>query len=281
MSGDPLRLGQVLLNLAGNAVKFTDHGEVAASVRLVDADAEQVRLSFAVSDTGIGIATELQSHVFNAFEQADNSMSRRYGGTGLGLAISKRLVKLMGEIGCESQPGRGSRFWFVVPLRQSRRRSCRRPPRRRAMPPWRECGAAMPAPACCWPRTSRSAARSPSASWKISGAAVDVAEDGAQAIALADCNDYDLILMDIQMPRGERHRSGAGHPRRLPQPRHPIPAMTANAFDEDRRACLAAGMNDHLGKPVDPDLLYQTRCAGSTGPIPGSRRRFCRSGDRL
>ena len=269
LSGDPLRLGQVLLNLAGNAVKFTDHGEVAASVRLVDADAEQVRLSFAVSDTGIGIATELQSHVFNAFEQADNSMSRRYGGTGLGLAISKRLVKLMGgEIGCESQPGRGSRFWFVVPLRKA------------AVDPVAALPAAGDAALARMRRGYAGArlllAEDEPINREVSlslledfGAAVDVAEDGAQAIALADCNDYDLILMDIQMPRVNGIEAARAIRAASRNRDTPILAMTANAFDEDRRACLAAGMNDHLGKPVDPDLLYQTLLRWLDRPDPG------------
>jgi signal transduction histidine kinase len=117
--GDPLRLGQILRNLVGNAIKFTDHGEVVLRARLVGETADTLQVRFEVSDTGVGIDAEAQTRLFRLFEQADNSMTRRFGGAGLGLVICKHLVQHMGgDMGVESTPGQGSTFWFVVPLKQ-------------------------------------------------------------------------------------------------------------------------------------------------------------------
>jgi PAS domain S-box-containing protein len=259
--GDPLRLGQILLNLAGNALKFTDHGSITVRARRLDDSPEGVLLRIEVTDTGIGIAPEGQARLFTAFEQADGSMTRKYGGTGLGLAISKRLVQLMGGgIGVESTPGAGSTFWFTVRLGKS-------------------TAAVLPAPTF----TGKSAderlldeyagtrillTEDEPINQEVSrglledaGLVVDLAEDGLQALALAKQNTYALILMDMQMP----HLNGVEATiaiRAIPAyAQTPILAMTANAFDEDRQVCLDAGMNDHIGKPVDPDRLYETLLA--------------------
>ena len=259
--GDPLRLGQILLNLAGNALKFTDHGSITVRARRLDDSPEGVLLRIEVTDTGIGIAPEDQERLFTAFEQADGSMTRKYGGTGLGLVISKRLVHLMGgEIGVTSTPGQGSTFWFTVRLGKS-------------------TDAVLPAPTF----TGKSAderlldeyagtrillAEDEPINQEVSrglledaGLIVDLAEDGLQALELAKQNTYALILMDMQMP----HLNGIEATmaiRALPAyAQTPILAMTANAFDEDRQVCLDAGMNDHITKPVDPDKLYETLLA--------------------
>jgi hypothetical protein len=256
LRGDPLRLGQVLLNLAGNALKFTDSGTIAVRVELAaDNDADAL-LRFTVQDTGIGIAPADLERLFTAFEQADGSMTRKYGGTGLGLAISKRLVQLMGgEIGVSSQPGQGSSFWFTARFAKL---------------------AGHIAPAAEQDihaaeerlRTHHAGARILLAedepiNQEVScgllediGFAVDLAADGAVAVALARERRYDLILMDMQMP----NLNGVDAARTIRAlPDHaatPILALTANAFDEDRQVCLAAGMNDHIAKPVDPAALY-------------------------
>jgi signal transduction histidine kinase/ActR/RegA family two-component response regulator len=257
LKGDPLRLGQILVNLVGNAIKFTQQGEVVLRIGSLGETTEAAQIRFEVSDTGIGIETEAQSRLFQSFEQADNSMTRRYGGTGLGLAICKRLVQLMdGEIGVESKPGRGSTFWFVVPLKK------------------RDPGVTMPALTSS-PKTAEGRlqteyqgtcillAEDEPITQEVSrclledaGLRVDVAEDGEQALTLARQNTYALILMDMQMPRMNGLEAAQAIRAGSLNTTTPILAMTANAFDEDKDACLAAGMNEHISKPVDPEKLY-------------------------
>ncbi len=256
--GDPLRLGQVLLNLTGNALKFTEQGSITVRIRIIEDHPDDVLVRCEVADTGIGITAEDQKRLFTAFEQADGSMTRKYGGTGLGLAISKRLAELMGgEIGVESAVGQGSTFWFTVRLGKS--------------------ADAVPSAPTFLQDTAEAQLKSQFADTRILlaedepinqevsrglledvGFAVDLAEDGAQAVELAKCTRYALILMDMQMP----NLNGVDATkviRALPGYAHtPILAMTANAFDEDRQVCIEAGMNDHIGKPVDPDRLFET-----------------------
>jgi len=256
--GDPLRLGQVLLNLAGNAIKFTAQGSVTVSVRRDPAVADAALLRFEVIDTGIGIPEEAQARLFHAFEQADNSTTRSYGGTGLGLAISKRLAGLMGgEIGVFSAADRGSSFWFTVRL----------PLGSGAVPPAPTFGTAEV--------EDRIRTRFPGARILLAedepinrevalclldavGLQVDIALDGRQALDLARQHRYALILMDMQMP----NLNGIDATREIRTDSlnraTPVLAMTANAFEEDRQACLAAGMSDHLPKPIDPAVLFET-----------------------
>ena len=267
LRGDPLRLGQILLNLVGNAVKFTQHGEVMLRIRQIGESNDAIQLRFEITDTGIGIDPAAQTRLFQSFEQADNSMTRKYGGTGLGLAICKRLVQLMrGEIGVLSSPGAGSTFWFTVMLKK------------------RE-GDADNQQACPILRSAEEHLQMDFAGTRILLAedepitqeisrclleevelVVDVAENGQQALVLARQHRYALILMDMQMPllngleatkaiRADSLNQGT-----------PILAMTANAFDEDRAACFAAGMNEHISKPVDPDKLYETLLTWLSNP---------------
>lgn len=255
--GDPLRLGQVLLNLTGNALKFTHRGEVSVLVREMLSDEKIIRLAFTVADTGIGIAKEAQGRLFTAFEQADNSMTRKYGGTGLGLAISKRLVNLMGgEISVSSTPGVGSAFYFTVCFERGVA----------ALP--EEEGQNMTEAEQCLMRDYGGArvllAEDEPVNQEITvcllndvGLVVDLAEDGCQALLLAQENRYDLILMDMQMPNMNGIDATLAIRADSLNRDTPIVAMTANAFDGDRKRCFEAGMNDYLSKPVSPDLLFE------------------------
>ncbi len=259
LKGDPLRLVQVLINLVGNAIVFTQQGSVTLRARSIDDAPETVQVRFEVHDTGIGIEPEAQARLFQSFEQADNSMTRKYGGTGLGLAICKRLVQLMdGTIGVESTPGQGSTFWFVVALKR------------------RQPDAAPPAPALPVAPTAAQRIRSAHAGKRVLlaedepitqevsrglledvGLAVDVAEDGRQAVALARSQRYALILMDMQMPVINGVDATQAIRADSLNRATPVLAMTSNAYDEDRDTCLTAGMNEHIAKPVEPQALYE------------------------
>jgi PAS domain S-box-containing protein len=257
--GDPLRLGQILMNLVGNAIIFTDQGAVTLRARQIGETPEAVQVRFEVVDTGIGIAQEAQTRLFQSFEQADNSMTRKYGGTGLGLAICKRLVQLMGgEIGVESTLGSGSTFWFVVPFRK------------------REQGTGAQAPTVT-SLTAEQRLQADHAGARVLiaedepvnreialglledvGLSVDLAADGQKALALACQNRYALILMDMQMPVMNGVEATQAIRADSLNKTTPILAMTANASNTDRVICLAAGMNEHIAKPVDPQELYET-----------------------
>jgi len=256
LQGDALRLRQILLNLASNSVKFTEQGGVTLRVLALAQSDRDATLRFEVADSGIGIGVDDQARLFSAFEQADNSMTRKYGGTGLGLAISKRLVALMGgRIGVDSSPGRGSLFWFEITLPLS------------SEPAPTEEGS--DADALAELILSRHAgkrvlvAEDEPINQEVArvmledvGLQVDIADDGEQAVRLAAANDYALILMDMQMPvmNGLEATQAICAGDRNPQT--PILAMTANAFVEDRERCLAAGMRAHIAKPVIPENLY-------------------------
>ncbi|MBL8452629.1 MAG: response regulator [Zoogloea sp.] len=258
LNGDPVRLGQILLNLVSNAVKFTHRGGVTVRVLTPEGEGGSPLVRFEVRDTGIGIPAEDQKRLFLAFEQSDNSTTRKYGGTGLGLTISKRLTQLMGgSIGVDSVPGAGSVFWFAVPLAAADPE----PVRNAAEAPdaaeshlRQTCGGARVLLVEDEP-INRELSRE---LLKVAGLNVDLAEDGARAVELARLTDYDLILMDLQMPKLNGFEAARAI-RALPgRTRTPIVALTANAFEQDRRACIEAGMDDHIGKPVGAEPFYAT-----------------------
>lgn len=256
-SGDPLRLQQIFLNLLTNAIKFTAEGAIEVRGQTLCEKDDGIWLRFEVADTGMGIDETVQKRLFLAFEQADNSMTRKYGGTGLGLAISKRLVNMMGgEIGVESSPGQGCVFWFTVQLGKAK--------------------ADEKIPLHFEPANAESTLRTRFAGRRILVVEdepinvevmfslldevkmiVDVARDGVEAVQMAREQVYALILMDVQMP----NLNGLDATRVIRQDSlnggTPILALTANAFEEDRQACLNAGMNDHVGKPVEPQHLFE------------------------
>ena len=263
--GDPTRIRQVLVNLIGNALKFTDKGRVAVSARYVANPDGTPGVRVEVKDTGIGISDDAQKSLFQTFTQADGTITRRFGGTGLGLAISKQLVELMGgKIGVESRPGEGSTFWFTLP------------PRRTALAA-EDAGAATPSGtdvSGCRVlvvedvEINRLIARE---SLRRLGCHVEIAEDGARAVEMALAGDYDLILMDIQMPRMDgveatrRIRSSQG-----PRARVPIIAVTAHAMATEREAYLTAGLDDYLSKPFKPAALREivARWTGESREAP-------------
>ncbi|NML26285.1 hybrid sensor histidine kinase/response regulator [Zoogloea dura] len=256
--GDSLRLGQILLNFVSNAIKFTPRGTITVRARLVEDSTAGVLLRFEVQDTGIGISDTDQRRLFTPFEQADSSMTRAYGGTGLGLAISKRLAQLMGgAVGLESVLGEGSTFWCTVRLERNPDGA----PRLQASGQGASAGVLQ----ARHPGARILLAEDEPINQEVSrdmlegaGLVVDLAEDGLAAVELARMNRYALILMDMQMPnmngvdatRAIRALDGYADT--------PILAMTANAFNEDRQVCIEAGMNDHIGKPVRPELLFST-----------------------
>ena len=280
--GDPTRLRQALLNFASNAVKFTERGSIALRAGQVRtaSDAGTVRLSFEVEDTGIGIEADKLARIFEPFEQADGSTSRRFGGTGLGLAITRRLAALMGgEVAVRSAPGQGSVFSIEVPFGAVQARGSAE-----TSGGVQRCGAAQPAadaqpsagapPAAAW--AAREQLRGLAGRARIlvaddnavnrevatallqdAGLAADAVGDGLDALEAVQRRRYDLVLMDLHMP-GLGGLEATRRIRALPGARLPVVALTASAFAEDRAACLAAGMDDFLAKPVDPALLHAT-----------------------
>jgi len=288
LRGDPSRLRQVLVNLVGNAVKFTENGSVEIRVRPVVEDGGAPFLRFEVADTGIGIRPSQREKIFESFSQADGSSTRQYGGTGLGLAISKQLVVMMGGgIGVLSDPGAGSTFWFTLPLRKAHF----------ALPPED------------LPETPPAAAERPALKGRVLlaednpvnqevtramlasfGLEVTIAGNGSEALEALSRGRFDIVLMDCQMPgmdgyeatRQVRERESSGACPGGPAPRIPIVALTAHAMQGDRETCLAAGMDDYLAKPFSTAELKKTLGKWLCGTSPeAAAERLAPRGGRL
>lgn len=274
LRGDPTRLRQALLNYAGNAVKFTNHGTISLRAQLLGETDGEILVKFEVKDTGIGISEEKRRVLFRPFEQGDVSTTRQYGGTGLGLAITSRLAGLMGgEVGVESTPGEGSTFWFTAKLARGQGVMT-------SMPDVSVTNAEAEL------RARHGHARLLVAEdneinlevalelLRSVGLDADTAKNGREAIEMARRNRYDLILMDVQMPEVDgiaATRTILSLPGLQPVP---VLAMTANVFEEDRRTCEQAGMKDFIAKPVNPQAFFEILlkwlpAGGSAAPVGG------------
>ncbi|MCK5403855.1 MAG: response regulator [Desulfobulbaceae bacterium] len=276
VTGDPIRLRQVIINLSNNAIKFTEEGKVAIRVALDHKEDNHAFLLFSVTDTGIGIQHEHKIKLFEAFTQADGSTTRKYGGTGLGLTISKQLTELMGgKIGVKSEPGKGSTFWFTIKV---------------SLPETEESAAPSDLPTennQAGPKPMPAAAGETGPPLSFSGhegirvllvednlvnqkvamnflrklsVSASAADNGREALLALKENDYDLILMDCQMPELDGYETTTAIRKWAEsesdalrkKSRIPIVALTAHAMKGDREKCLAAGMDDYLAKPVKP-----------------------------
>ena len=249
LKGDPTRLRQAVLHYATNALRFTERGEIVISVGVERANASELLLRVEVRDTGVGIEPAHIERLFNAFDQPDDSLTRSDGLLGLGLAITRRLARLMGgDAGASGEPGKGSCFWFTAWLEPGR------------IPVFAPGDLRLRHPGARVLLVEDNPINREVAGEMLAGAGLqfDVATDGVEGLSMASANAYELILMDVQMPRMDGLQATRAIRAQPHLARLPVLAMTANDSPDDRRACAEAGMNDFVAKPVDPDQLYRT-----------------------
>ncbi len=261
LNGDPLRLSQVLINLGSNAVKFGDTGDsVSLIVALKEESDHEVVLQFAIEDTGIGMSQEQMEGLFQPFGQADSSTTRKYGGTGLGLIISKKIVQLMnGEIAVESEQDAGSTFRFTVSLKTQQSESSQN----RALGNQTEMDVdqaivRMRGAKILLVEDNEINREIVLDILAMSGMTVEIAFDGQEALEFLAKDDFDGVLMDCQMPVMDGYEATRQIREQKKFKDLPIIALTANAMKGDREKVLAVGMNDHIAKPVNPDLMFIT-----------------------
>jgi signal transduction histidine kinase len=261
--GDPLRLGQVLLNYASNAVKFTERGTVDVRAKLLEDAGKDVLVQFRVSDTGIGLTPEQAASLFTDFQQAEASTTRRFGGTGLGLAICKRLAELMGgSVGVESAAGIGSSFWFSVRLGKPVSSAQVMESTATHRPPGSLAGMRV-----LVAEDNEVNQEIAVAILNEAGIEADVAGDGEEAVRKAAAGRYDAVLMDVHMPLLDG-LAATRRIRELPgRAMLPIIALTSNVLAEDLAACTAAGMNGHVAKPIMPRVLWQALQRVAPAPV--------------
>lgn len=253
LKGDPIRIGQVLLNYANNAVKFTEHGKIIVRIKKEEQFQDNCIVKFEVEDTGIGMTPEQKNKLFQPFQQADTSTTRKYGGTGLGLAISKQLAILMnGKVGVQSEAGKGSIFWFTAELSMDNSIEEDNITFNTA-----EKSLEAIAGACILLVEDNELNQQIAVEiLKDVGLFIDIAENGEIALRKVNEKHYDIVLMDMQMPVMDGVEASKKIRENSKHALLPIVAMTANAMASDRERCLKAGMNDHITKPIDPKRLF-------------------------
>jgi len=264
--GDPLRLGQILLNLVSNAIKFTERGHVRVHTERVREHAGRVQLRFAVEDSGIGLSREQKARLFGAFAQADASTTRKYGGSGLGLSISRNLVEMMkGTIDVESEAGRGSRFFFTADFGLAEAGALER----RDSP---VTGRPLEGLHILVAEDNEINLEIAREVLEAAGAKVASVSNGRAAINALNETGYDAVVMDINMPVLNGLEATRELRRDARYARLPIIAMTASAMADDRTRCLEAGMDAHVSKPIDVDELIETLAKLTRGLAPAPRK---------
>jgi CheY-like chemotaxis protein len=259
--GDPVRIGQILTNLISNAVKFTPSGKVTVTASLAKSDSEHSTIDFEVEDTGIGIMPDKLEHIFDSFSQANADTTRKYGGSGLGLTITKRLLQLMGsDIYVESEFDKGSKFYFSLKVKNSNKRltSVSGSDEFQSLQSLKGTRLLIAEDN----QINVVLAKEFMKQWDVE---CDVAENGEIALMLVQTNNYDMVLMDLQMPEMDGYQTTMAI-RQLPGAKYkdlPIIALTASAMLEIQDKAFTVGMNDYVSKPFNPNDLHRKIAAYS------------------